>query len=85
MPTFETLRLRRAGGVVTFTRPAPFASTAPFTNPVPVLVGAEGDRPPRDVDLTLLLLPLLNGKPTEEMYGPLKSGTENWPHKRFYL
>lgn len=65
MPTFETLRLRR---------PRPGAPVAPLTiapvapvAPAPVLLGTEGDRPPRDVDLTLLLPPLLNGKPTRNV------------------
>lgn len=64
MPTFDTLRLRRP-------RPgAPFAPVAPVAPvaPAPVLLGADGDRPPLDVDLTLLLLPLLNCKPTEESF-----------------
>lgn len=52
------LRLRRPRLGVSI---APFV---PFIAPAPVLLGAEGDRPPLDVDLTLLLP---NGKPTEEM------------------
>lgn len=60
MPTFETLRLRR---------PRPGAPMVPLTNAplapvVTFLLGTDGDRPPRDVDLTLLLPPLFNGKPT---------------------
>lgn len=57
------LRLRRPRLGVSI---APFV---PFIAPAPVLLGAEGDRPPLDVDLTLLLP---NGKPTEEML-PLKN------------
>lgn len=76
MPTFETLRLRRFwSGVVPFVPISPFTKIAPFT--APALLGAKGDLPPRDDDLTLLLLPLLNGKPTEEMI-TLKYGLENW-------
>lgn len=70
MPTFVTLRLRlpRPGVMAPF---APLPSCAPTTSfspmtPFIALLGAEGDRPPRD-DLTLLLPPLLNGKPTEQM------------------
>lgn len=70
MPTFVTLRLRLPLPAVPVAPRAPmvsFASTAPFIITAPVLLGAEGDRPPRDVDLSLTLLPLLNGKPTEQM------------------
>lgn len=62
MPTFDMLRLRR---------PRPGVPVAPLTPLTPVtpltgLAGTDGDRPPL-ADLTLLLAPLLNGKPTEEI------------------
>lgn len=70
MPTFVTLRLLRPrpGVMAPFapTSCAPIASFSPMVPFVIVLLGTEGDRPPRE-DLILLLLPLLNGKPTEEM------------------
>lgn len=68
MPTFETLRLRRPrpGVPVAPLTIAPVDPVAPVA-PTPVLLGTEGDRPPRDVDLTLLLPPLLNGKPTRNV------------------
>lgn len=64
MPILETLRLRRP---LSEALRSPLALASAPSAPI-FPEGADGERPPLVVDLTLSLLPLFNGKPTRNLF-----------------